>query len=89
MNSQVFITQGNMEYSVHMDIERRPDAIVYHIRPHQHLWEQLPETFDIIKPDHSDQPMYNEQGLTGLGKEIVAKIWEQVRSLSLQNADIA
>lgn len=82
MNSQVFITQGNMEYIVHMDVERQPNAIVYHIRPHRHLWEQLPETFDIIKPDHSDQPMYNEQGLTGLGKEIVAKIWEQVRLMS-------
>lgn len=89
MNSQVIITRGSMEYLVQMDIERQPNAIVYHVRPHRHLWEQLPQAFDIIKPDHSDQPMYNEQGLTGLGKEIVGQIWEQLRLAEAQSAEIA
>lgn len=81
MNSKVTITQGNREYMVHTDIERQSNAIVYHIKPHKFLWEQLPEQFDIIKLDHSDAPQFSTRALTGLGKEILAKIWEQVKML--------
>lgn len=84
MNTQVIITLDGVKYMVNISIERVPSAIVYHVVTPRHFVEVLPATVDIIKPDHTDQPQYNEQALTERGNQIIQAVWQELKELPMQ-----
>jgi hypothetical protein len=84
MTRQITITVGGVQHMVDVDIERKYADIVYHVTTPQLFRDELPEKFDIVKPDSSDQPGYDAQQFKGKGKEVMEAIWQQLSALAPQ-----
>ncbi|GAA0544190.1 hypothetical protein [Chitinophaga japonensis] len=86
MNRQITITLDGVQYMIDVEIERLPDAIVYHVQRPKQFASELPATFDITRPKHADQPQYDGQALTEKGRQIMRAVWEQLSTLPPQFA---
>jgi len=84
MTRQITITVGGVQYTVDVDIERQHTDIVYHVTTPQLFRDELPERFDIVKPEDADEPRYDMQQLKGKGKEVVEAVWQQLSELAPQ-----
>jgi hypothetical protein len=84
MTRQITITVAGVQYTVDVDIERDHKDIVYHVTTPQLFKDELPERFDIVKPEDADQPRYDMQQFKGKGKEVAEAVWQQLRALAPQ-----
>lgn len=84
MTRQITITVSGVQYTVDVDIERQHTDIVYHVTTPQLFRDELPERFDIVKPEDADQPRYDVQQFKEKGREVVEAVWQQLSALAPQ-----
>jgi hypothetical protein len=84
MTRQITITVDGVQYMVDVDIEREHSAIVYHVSTPQHFRDELPESFDIVRPENADQPQYDIRHFKGKGRTVAEAIWDQLTTLPPQ-----
>ena len=70
-----------------VDIQRKEDTIVYHLE-HDSNYEKfsndLPEDFNIIRQDNSDQVTFRDEAKTDRGQALANAIWQVVESMAPQ-----
>lgn len=85
MTRQITITVDGVQHMVDVDIEREHSNIIYHVSTPQHFRDELPESFDIVKPGDADQPQYDGRHFKeGKGRTVAEAIWQQLATLPPQ-----
>lgn len=84
MTRQITISYNDRHYMYDVSFERKNNATIYHIKPDTNSRVSFPESFEIVKPDDSEQPQYDTKGLSEEGKEIAEVLWRQISLLPPQ-----
>jgi hypothetical protein len=85
MNRSITIELEGVQYMVDVDMELQSSNIVYHVKTPQHFTEDLPANFDIVQHDDASVHLQDAvQARTPKGKQLVAAICEQLRTLPPQ-----
>lgn len=84
MTRQITIKLHGAMIMLDLQFEKRDNTIVYRIVGNKNFQGQVPDGFEIIREEYSNEPKFDEQSLSEEGIYIVLQVWQEIKGLPTQ-----